>query len=347
VIQSADLETRVGRSLARDDFSDSDAQRMIPEIQHLISRFVDSADVGLYIFVDDFYYLPRERQPLLLDMLHGAVRDTDAWLKIASIRHLTRWFQASPPVGLQTGHDVAHIDLDVSLQDPLRAEQFLENVLLTYARHVGVPRLSALFSRGALNRLVLASGAVPRDYLTLSANALTRARTRSKARLVGTQDVNQAAGDAAQAKLQELEDDLAADQESAARTLQALSRLKAFCLERERSTYFRVDVRAKEANPDDYAALTDLLEVRFTHLIDASVSDGRRAGERAEVFMLDLSQFAGARLKQAIRVLDLEDGRIVSKRTASREPPKVARTPRELVGIYRAAPVLDVALFRD
>jgi hypothetical protein len=63
--------------------------------------------------------------------------------------------------------------------------------------------------------------------------------------------------------------------------------------------------------------------------------------------MLDLSQFAGERLKQAIRVLDLEDGRIVSKRTASREPPKVARTPRELVGIYRAAPVLDVALFRD
>ena len=117
----------------------------------------------------------------------------------------------------------------------------------------------------------------------------TTSRTRrSKARLVGTQDVNQAAGDAAQAKLQELEDDLAADQESAARTLQALSRLKAFCLERERSTYFRVDVRAKEANPDDYAALTDLLEVRFTHLIDASVSDGRRAGERERKFLCSI-----------------------------------------------------------
>ena len=114
----------------------------------------------------------------LLDMFHGCVRDTDAWLKIASIRHLTRWFQSSPPLGLQTGHDAAHVDLDVTLQDPQRATQFLESVLLTYAQHAGVRRLSAVYARGALDCLVLASGAVPRDYLTLAANALTRAQTR-------------------------------------------------------------------------------------------------------------------------------------------------------------------------
>jgi hypothetical protein len=345
VLRATDLEERAQRALARKNFSEQDAQRLIPEMQQLISRFVAAADVRLYVFIDDFYYLNRAEQPALLDMFHGCVRDTDAWLKIASIRHLTRWFQSSPPLGLQTGHDAAHIDLDVTLQDPQRATQFLEHVLLTYAQHAGVKRLSSVFSRGALDRLVLASGAVPRDYLTLAANALTRAQTRAKARLVGTQDVNQAAGDAAQAKIQELEDDLAADHGSAERTLAALNELKSFCLERERSTYFRVDVRDKETRTVEYSALTDLLEVRLTHLIDPSVSDVRRAGERAEVFMLDLSQFAGARLKQAIRILDLDGGRIVSKRTASKEPTRVAHSPRELTTIYRAAPLLDLEIF--
>jgi hypothetical protein len=345
VLRAAELDERVQRVLAGADFTEQEAQRLIPEVQQLVARFVSAADVRLYIFVDDFYYLPRAQQPALLDMFHGCVRDTDAWLKVASIRHLTRWFQSSPPLGLQTGHDAAHIDLDVTLQDPGRATQFLENVLLAYAQHAGVRRLSVLFSRGALDRLVLASGAVPRDYLTLAAGALTRAQARAKARLVGTQDVNQAAGDAAQAKIQELEDDLAADQGSAERTLAALNKLKKFCLEGERSTYFRVDIRDKESRTEEYSALTDLLEVRLTHLIDPSVSDARRAGERAEVFMLDLSQFAGARLKQAIRVLDLDGGRIVSKRTASKEPTKVARSPRELTTIYRAAPLLDLEIF--
>jgi len=344
-VRAAELDERVSRALARNDFSVVDAQRLIPEVQQLVSRFVGSTGVRIYVFVDDFYYLPRSDQPGLLDMFHGCVRDTDAWLKVASIRHLTRWFQSSPPLGLQTGHDAAHIDLDVTLQDPQRATQFLENVLLTYSKHAGIQRLSALFSRGALDRLVLASGAVPRDYLTLGAGALLRAQARAKARLVGAQDVNQAAGDAAQAKIQELEDDLAADEGSAQRTLDALGGLRKFCLERERSTYFRVDFRDKEARTEEYAALTDLLEVRLVHLIDPSVSDKRRAGERAEVFMLDLSQFTGARLKQAIRVLDLDGGRIVSKKTASKEATRLARSPRELITIYRAAPLLDLGIF--
>jgi hypothetical protein len=346
-VLASQLQDRLTRALGEDSISETDARQLIPKVQQLLQRFLGSAGKRLYIFLDDFYFLPRDLQPRLLDMLHGSIRDADAWLKVASIRHLTRWFQSHPPVGLQTGHDAALLDLDVSLQDPSRAKEFLEKVLVNYARHVGVRRLSHLFAGGALDRLLLASGAVPRDYLTLGAGALTRARVRSNARLVGTQDVNQAAGDAAQAKIQELEEDLAADERSAGMTLAALAALERFCLEQQRSTYFRVDLRDKDSRPEEYSALTSLLEVRLAHLIDPSVSDPRRAGERAEVFMLDLSQFAGARLKQGIRVLDLERGTVVTKRTAEKESTRAGRTPRQLIGIYRSAPLLDLCIFAD
>jgi len=339
------LDRQVTNLLSADEVSTAATERLIPDIQQLLQRFLSTNGVRLFAFIDDFYYLPRADQPRLLDMLHGSVRDTDAWLKIAAIRHLTRWYQTSPPLGLQTGHDAGHLDLDVSLQEPARAKAFLEEILGNYARYVGITRLSGLFASGALDRLVLASGAVPRDYLTLSGAALTRTRTRPKSRLVGTQDVNQAAGDAAQVKVQELEDDLAAEHAGASRTLAALERLRAFCLEAESSTYFRVDFRDKEKNPSEYGMLTSLLEVRLTHLIDPSISGGR-AGERFEVFMLDLSQFSGARLKQAIRVLDLEKGIIVAKTTGRKESTRAGRTPRQLVSIYRAGPVLPLRVFR-
>lgn len=346
VVTAERLDQRAARLLARKELSMEMAERLVPDVQQLLQRFLVGNSVRLYVFIDDFYYLPRELQPQLLDMLHGCVRDTDAWLKVASIRHLTRWFQSSPPLGLQTGHDAGHLDLDVSLQEPSRAKDFLEQVLTNYARHVGINRLSSLFAAGALDRLVLASGAVPRDYLTLSAGALGRTRTRANARVVGTQDVNQAAGDAAQAKIQELEDDLAAEHSEANRTIAALEILRKFCLEKESSTYFRVDFRDKETNPDEYNILTSLLEVRLTHLLDPSVSDRRRAGERAEIFMLDLSQFSGARLKQAIRVLDLERGVIVTKMTGKKDSTRVGKTPLQLVGIYRSSPMLPLEAFR-
>jgi hypothetical protein len=73
--------------------------------------------------------------------------------------------------------------------------------------------------------------------------------------------------------------------------------------------------------------------------------DRRQAGERAEVFMLDLSQFSGARLRQSIQVLDLERGVVVTKRTGQKDSTREGRSPRQLTTIYRSAPLLDLEIF--
>ena len=46
----------------------------------------------------------------------------DVWLKVATIRNLSRWFDPSTQTGLQIGHDADALDLDVTLQDPARAK---------------------------------------------------------------------------------------------------------------------------------------------------------------------------------------------------------------------------------
>ncbi len=317
--------------------------RMIPRMQALIRRFVETEENSLYIFLDDFYYLDKREQPQLLDMVHGCVRDCDAWLKIATIQHLTRWFDPRRNLGLQSGHDAAHIDLDITLQDPRAAKVFLEKVLLSYAQHSGIVAISHVFSQsGALDRLVLASGAVPRDYLTLCSSSIQQAQRRPNAKFVGVQDVNKAAGDVKQKKLDELEDDATSAEGESQDALHALQVVRRFCIDNRSWTYFRVDIREKETRMEDYGRLQLLTDLRLVHLIDPGVSEEHRAGHRSEVYMLDLSQYAEHRLKRKLSVLDFVDGHFVLKRTGTHIRPRIGDTANKRLNLLRRAPLLPL-----
>lgn len=343
----ATLSTRVHALLDAATTTATQVHDLIPRAQQALRNYLSAAGRPLYVFLDDLYYLPRADQPEVLDILHGITRDADVWLKVASIRHLTRWWQASPPLGLQSGQDAELIELDITLQDPAQAKNFLEGVLLAFAQNVGIPSLGRVFRAAALDRLVIASGAVPRDYLVLASSAIARAQRRPNARLVGVQEINQAAGDAAQSKLQELEEDMASNAGIAETTVAALKAVRTFCLEQEAYTYFLVGFRDREDRPADYTLLTDLMDVRLIHLIDSGVSDAHQAGHRSEAYMLDLSQYSGARLKQKVRVLDFADGHFISRETRSPKPARQARTAREFVAMLRAAPALELEWLQE
>ncbi len=315
---------------------------LIPTLRQAIKKLSQSTDRRVYIFLDDFHYMPRDEQPLLLDLLHGAVRDIDAWLKIATIRHMSRWFTPQGAVGLQLGHDADPVDLDLTLQNPSLAKEFLEEVLLRYAIEVGLRSLSAVMAPRALDRLLLASGAVPRDYLVLCSKAISFARSRDNAVSVGTQDVVRAAGEAAKSKISELEDDAAANAGESERVMSALTNVRKFCLDDKKCTFFRVDFKEREVFPFEYAVLQSLMDARLIHIVNASVSDEHRAGERFEAYMLDLSQFSGQRMKKGLRVLDFQGGLMVLAETGKTASRTNAKTAKGLIQILRRGPALPL-----
>lgn len=321
----------------------SDVAAFVPLLQQAIARFCIEGHQKIFIFLDDIHYLKPSEVPILLDLLHGITRDNPVWLKVAGIQHQTRWFVPSPPTGLQTGHDAVILNLDVTLEHPERAKNFLQEVLKGYLEESGALPISAVISREAIDRLVLASGGVPRDFLTLCASSIQTARLRAKASAVGVQDVNNAAGIIGQTKLQELEDDAAATSGRSAILVEALTRIRHFLLDEQRITFFRVDFRDKEVRQDEYRQLQALADMRMLHLINASLSDPQHAGQRSEVYLLDLSQYSGSRLKQRIKVLDFERGHMVLKHTRSSEPSKAGDTPLRLVALLRQGPAFPLA----
>lgn len=155
--------------------------------------------------------------------------------------------------------------------------------------------------------------------------------------------MNEAAGQLAQVKLQELEQDAAASLGSSGARVRALNLLSTFLLDQKQTTYFKIDFRDKERHQREYDLLQSLMDLRMVHLIHGSLSDEHQAGQRAEVYMLDLSKFSGTRFKHKLQVLDFKGKHLILKTTGTTKAPRVGDTPNRLLGILRRGPMFDLA----
>jgi hypothetical protein len=293
--------------------------------------------VRLNIYIDDFYFFPIATQPNLLDYVFGLLRDCDGWLKIASIERLTRTFEPSSKAGLEIPHDASKIDLDRTLEDPAAAQDFLEKMLGNYTIAAGVKAPSSIAQRQALGRLVLASGGVPRDYLNLFASSIVQARrSRVNAKEVGKEDVAVAAGGAARGKKRDLEQDVSSD--SASALLLALDKLSKR-VKGDGFAYFRIDLAEKSEK--GYELLGQLADLRFVHLIQATLSDQHKGGVKYEAYILDFSEYSDVRVKRGLQVLELVDGQWYG-RLAGTVGTEKKLTGSQLRDSLRLAPLVNV-----
>jgi len=327
-------------ALRNDSFAAEDQLRsLIPDINQAMRRVLSGDFLRLFIYVDDFYLVPTDNQAQFLDYVAGMLRDSDAWLKVASIERLTRPYEPSTQRGLEIPHDASRMDLDITLEDPGAAQSFLESVLVNYTETAGVSSLRSIAKSEALGRLVLASGGVPRDYLNLFASSLVVAReARQDAREVGREDVAIAAGRSARTKKRDLELDVSSGR--AEELLAALESLSAF-VKGEGYAYFRVNVADKEHHA--YELLSLLVDLRFAHLVQASLSDQHKSGVRYEAYILDLSEFADVRLKRGLNLLDLEAGRWTHRLTGQAKSAQELST-EQLREKLRRSPVVSLDL---
>lgn len=119
-------------------------------------------------------------------------------------------------------------------------------------------------------------------------------------------------------------------------------RLSNYLLEEKQSTYFRIDYKDKENHAQEYDLLQSLMDLRMIHLIHRGVSDDHRAGQRSEVYMLDLSRYSSSRIKRKLLVLDFSSDHLVLKTTGTTEGPRIGNTPHKMLGILRRGVVFEL-----
>ncbi len=148
----------------------------------------------------------------------------------------------NPPVGMEPEHDAGTVPLDITLERFELARQFLERVLAGICEPFGID-LGPLLTDGGRERLVLASGGVARDYISLTGRALRNATERPSHQWrvknrITAEDVAQAATALYGQKQEELKRD-AGDEADALRA--RLTEIVRFCVEMNRTNVFLVE----------------------------------------------------------------------------------------------------------
>jgi len=278
--------------------------RHIIDYQNVFREMADVSHGDSFLFLDDLYYIRRSDQPSLIDYFHRIAKDHSLWLKIGTIRQRTDWYRhGDPPIGIKLGDDADQIDLDITLEKYSIARDFLQKILRNFATQADVD-LTLLMTDGALERLVLASGGVARDFLSVfrASVSVARERLRSSDRgndKITAEDVNMAAGEYDQFKREDFKRDISADEEEELQ--EEFQRLKDFCLDKANANCFLLD---KDAKGREVVLIHELVDLKLFHLVRSRVTVSGQKGKIFEAFMLDLSQYAGARKRRGVDIIE-------------------------------------------
>lgn len=276
--------------------------RHILEYQELFLKLGKLSRGDSYLFLDDLYHIKRTDQARLVDYFHRIAKDHRLWLKLGTIRHRTRWYvHGDPPIGMKLGDDADEIDLDLTLEKYSLTKEFLVRVLSSFAASLSIAPISRFLTTGAVDRLVLASGGVARDFLSIFRRAVDVAREREgghRGERVGAEDVNVAAGEYDSSKREEfkrdtLDDTLPLEEE--------FRKLQEFCLAKNNTNCFLLD---KEEQGAETKLIRELVDLKLVHLVRSRVTVSGRRGHMYEGYMLDLSQYAGSRRRRKLRMIE-------------------------------------------
>jgi hypothetical protein len=274
--------------------------RHIIDFQKLFEKIVSLSNTDVFIFMDDLYHIRRQDQAQVLDYFHRVVKGRSVWLKAGTIRHRTDWYHhGDPPIGLKLGDDCDDIDLDVTLEKYELAKAFLLQILDQLTVEAGLESHADLLAEGGVERLVLASGGVARDFLTIFRRTIDIARERGatyRGERINAEDVNVAAGEHDTAKRDELKRDTLDERTELERALQ---RIQNFCVA-NKANCFMVE---RDAESKGQSILGELVDLRFVHVAESRTTVRDAPGKLFTAYMLDISQYTGERRRRELQMI--------------------------------------------
>ena len=280
--------------------------RRVIDYQRIFRELSRITGYSSYLFLDDLYHLRREDQASILDYFHRIAKNNDLWLKVGTIKNRSSWYRHDPqPMGLKIGDDADDINLDLTLEKFSSSREFLLKLLKSYARDAQAPDIGKFVADGGVDRLVIASGGVTRDFLGLFRRSIDEARerltqnpTHARGHKLGAEDVNVAAGSYGETKREEFERDTLEDRE---RLEQMFEKIKAFCLEKNKANVFLID---QEASDELHNTIQELVDLRLVHQIRSRVTEKTRPGKVYRALLLDISQYTGERMRRDIDMVE-------------------------------------------
>ena len=278
----------------------------ILRFQKFFTKLAKLSDGSSFLILDDLYHIRRSDQAKVIDYFHRIGKGNGMWLKVGTIKHRSQWYQHSdPPMGMKLGDDAKEINLDISLEKFETLHEFLRKILSNLMAETPPLTIKDLLNPTAIDRLIIASGGVVRDFIGIFSGAIGQARERGPANhrgpKIGAEDINLATGDYDSFKREEFKLDTDEDREV---LTQDFTKLVEFCTTKSKCNVFLVSQDLKGPVRD---SLNQLIDLRLVHPVKSRVTLKKgAAGELFEAYMLDLSQYSASRKVHQFLIVDLK-----------------------------------------
>ncbi|MGH2905342.1 MAG: hypothetical protein ACRDKI_01070 [Solirubrobacterales bacterium] len=294
-------------------------QRHLPDYKRVVVDCLErSNSPSGAVIVDDFYLFHQSVQPDIVDYLHRLLRGTNFYLKIGTVRHRTRLLRhEGQAIGVELAQDVEEISLDRTFEDVEATQSYLDLMLDSLAQSVGINSASEFISPDGLLHLALASGGVPRDYLTTLVEAVEAARASGRDRVTPSAVYKGASRVSYRTKLKQLRDDVAGDADAIEGVLLDLVE---FCLKEESKTGFLVSQDEVTTHEAEHEVIQQLMDFKLIHIIESDTSAASGRTGRFEAYTLDFALFMEPR-RRGINIVEfwkIDDQR---RRIGVREAP--------------------------
>jgi hypothetical protein len=290
----------------KEDFLRSKTDYLNRSILRFQKLFRDIAQLGngsAFLFLDDLYHIRRSDQASVLDYFHRIAKNNGVWIKVGTIRHRTdHYSHGNPSMGMKLGDDADAIDLDITLEKYDLAKKFLVKLLTGLIKEAKLEETEQILADTAMDRLVLASGGVARDFLTIFRRSIDCARERggdSRGPRIGAEDVNRASGEHDSSKRDELRRD--ATEEETVKLEEAFQQVRRFCLDTANCNCFLV---GRDELTKERFLIDELVDLKMLHLVHSRISTRDKTGAFYTAYMLDLSQYAGDRKRRNLDLIE-------------------------------------------
>ncbi|MGP2602535.1 hypothetical protein [Serratia ureilytica] len=277
----------------------------ILRFQRFFTELGELSDGPAYLILDDLYHIRRSDQAKVIDYFHRIAKGNSLWLKIGTIKHRSDWYiHTDPPIGVKLGDDAKEINIDISLEKFLILKEFMRKILSNIMDETPPLNVNGLLNSTAIDRLIIASGGVTRDFIGIFAKAINQARNRGvehhRGPKVGAEDVNLATGEYGESKREEFKLDANEDRVALEESFQ---KLVDFCIGKSKCNIFLIPLRKSE---NDYDAIEQLIDLRLVHLVQSRVTLKKGAeGKIFQAYMLDTSEYVASRKVHGFTIIDL------------------------------------------
>ncbi len=280
----------------------------------------------IFIALDDFYFIKKDIQVELIDYFHRLTKGTSLFFKVGTVKHRSFLYKQAYDsyLGIELGHDAMEIDLDYTLDNFEELQTFMKLLLESSAKSINYRKdIGDIFHGEGFKQLCLASGGVPRDFLSLFVKVLLRTDVVN-GRKIGKIDVTEEAINNIGSKMSSFDLDSGEDKTILEKVL---NEIKNWVYSQKRTNAFLVAKPDMELCLQCRQAIKELVDLRLLHLIENNTSAAPSDGRRYEAYMLDIGLYDNSRPRNFTQV---EPGANLSKQ----EKDKIRALPRLPIGEF-------------